>query len=401
LKSVVGQLESGWGEHALRLAREAGDDQTRAHVLVNMAIARTQIDPSAADGLLEAHFVANGVGETLEATRALATLTLLMLAWVRPEAARALGEKALAYAELHEVHNHAAHVRTMLAWIDMRAGLWHDAERVACEEVNCGVAVAQLMARTVLTELAIRRGDPEAAQLLDDLTTDADETRGLTILAPLLELATEHALTSDSPMPTERFSQLVEDFGDAGSLVGWAANYIGGWAAVAGIELKAPETAETPHSAMAQHDWKRAADHFGDVGWPYHRALMLSFLDDEGLLREALETARRLGARPLMTRITNKMRHLGVRPSRGRQANTISNSAGLTARQLDVLGLVVQGLSNAQIAAQLVVSPRTAEHHVAAVLGKLGTTRGDAGRRAAELGVGSPDLVGRPPGRNR
>ena len=47
---------------------------------------------------------------------------------------------------------------------------------------------------------------------------------------------------------------------------------------------------------------------------------------------------------------------------------------------------LVEGRSNAEIAERLVVSPRTAEHHVAAVLAKLGaTTRWDAVRRATEL----------------
>ena len=59
---------------------------------------------------------------------------------------------------------------------------------------------------------------------------------------------------------------------------------------------------------------------------------------------------------------------------------------GLTARQLEVLALVAEGLTNTEIAERLVVSPRTAEHHVAAVLTKLGaTTRREAARRAAEL----------------
>jgi DNA-binding NarL/FixJ family response regulator len=58
----------------------------------------------------------------------------------------------------------------------------------------------------------------------------------------------------------------------------------------------------------------------------------------------------------------------------------------LTARQVEVLALLVDGLTNAEIAQRLVVSPRTAEHHVAAVLTKLGaTTRREAARRASEL----------------
>ena len=80
------------------------------------------------------------------------------------------------------------------------------------------------------------------------------------------------------------------------------------------------------------------------------------------------------------------MRELGLRVPPGPREATRANPAGLTARQLEVLALLAEGLTNAEIAERLVVSPRTAEHHVAAVLTKLGaTTRRDAARRAAEL----------------
>lgn len=51
-----------------------------------------------------------------------------------------------------------------------------------------------------------------------------------------------------------------------------------------------------------------------------------------------------------------------------------------------MLALLAEGLTNAEIADRLVVSPRTAEHHVAAVLAKLGaTSRREAVARASEL----------------
>jgi DNA-binding NarL/FixJ family response regulator len=52
------------------------------------------------------------------------------------------------------------------------------------------------------------------------------------------------------------------------------------------------------------------------------------------------------------------------------------------------LKLLAEGLTDAAIADRLVVSTRTVEHHVAAVLQKLGApTRRDAVRRTAELGA--------------
>ena len=139
---------------------------------------------------------------------------------------------------------------------------------------------------------------------------------------------------------------------------------------------------------MLRRDWLRAADAFGEVGWPYDRALMLSLLDDEESLVEAIEIARGLGAEPLTKRVAGRMRELGIRVPQGPREATRANPAGLTARQLEVLALLADGLTNAEIAERLVVSPRTVEHHVAAVLTKLGAaSRRDAARRASELGL--------------
>ena len=57
---------------------------------------------------------------------------------------------------------------------------------------------------------------------------------------------------------------------------------------------------------------------------------------------------------------------------RTRAASSPVVVGSLTGREADVLELVRQGLTNAQIGQRLFISPKTAEHHVSSVLGKLG-----------------------------
>jgi DNA-binding CsgD family transcriptional regulator len=243
-----------------------------------------------------------------------------------------------------------------------------------------------LLAKTVLAELAVRRGDADAAERIDELLAQAERTGEFQRLAPVVELATEWALTAGGRMPTKLFEQLGEEVRTRGMQTGWGAGRIAAWAAVAGTDLGLDRPIAAPYAAMCEHDWRRAADAFDEVSWSYDRALMLSLLDDEESLVEAIEIARALGAEPLTRRVAGRMRDLGLRVPLGPRETTRANPAGLTARQLEVLALLVEGLTNAEIADRLVVSPRTAEHHVAAVLTKLGaTTRREAALRAAEL----------------
>lgn len=61
--------------------------------------------------------------------------------------------------------------------------------------------------------------------------------------------------------------------------------------------------------------------------------------------------------------------------------------AGLSDREVEVLRLVARGLSNRAIASALFISPRTAEHHVQHIYGKIGvSTRAGAALFAMEHG---------------
>ena len=313
-----------------------------------------------------------------------ANLGYTLMYWVKPEPALRYAQQGLDYARAHELHNLGSYIATTIAWLRLRAGEWDEAERVTRGEIEKGMTVTQLLAKTVLTELAVRRGDSNAAERLADLEAQADRAGELQRLTPVLELAIEWSLTTGAPMPTAQITKAIEEIRPRERL----AIRVAAWAAVAGIDTGVDGSVSPPYAAMIRRDWLAAADAFGEVGWTYDRALMLSLLDDEESLGESIEIARGLGAKPLTRRVARRMRELRLSVPHGPRESTRANPAGLTARQLEVLSLVAAGLTNAEIADRLVLSPRTVEHHVAAVLAKLGVaTRRDAARRASELGL--------------
>jgi DNA-binding NarL/FixJ family response regulator len=103
-----------------------------------------------------------------------------------------------------------------------------------------------------------------------------------------------------------------------------------------------------------------------------------------------------LNAAPAAHAARRKLRALGLRHlPRGPQPSTRANPAGLTDRQAEILNLLRDGLTNADIAERLVVSVRTVDHHVSAILQKLGVTnRRDA---AAAAGPQVDPINGPPP----
>ena len=138
-----------------------------------------------------------------------------------------------------------------------------------------------------------------------------------------------------------------------------------------------------PWAAGLRGDWRAAAEGWARLGDPYERALELAESGEVGPTVEALHTLDDLGAAAAARHVRRRLRALGMtRVPRRRAASTRANPAGLTDRQLDVHALLAEGLTNAEIADRLVLSVRTVDSHVAAILDKLGVrTRREAAAR--------------------
>jgi len=99
-------------------------------------------------------------------------------------------------------------------------------------------------------------------------------------------------------------------------------------------------------------------------------ARALASTDRDGAIeiaRRARAELERLGAMSELDRSAEVLRELGVATGPGRRSE-----GPLSERDSEVLVQLSQGLSNAEIGQRLFISPKTVEHHVGKILGKLG-----------------------------
>jgi Response regulator containing a CheY-like receiver domain and an HTH DNA-binding domain len=144
-----------------------------------------------------------------------------------------------------------------------------------------------------------------------------------------------------------------------------------------------------PYASQIAGDQVGAARQWDDLGCPYNAALALLDSTDEALLRDALIRLERLGATAAQRVARRKMRDLGIKsiPS-GARSTTRAHPAGLTRREREVLALICDGHTNDEISNRLFISSKTVDHHVSAVLGKLGVgSRKVAATEAVRLGL--------------
>jgi DNA-binding CsgD family transcriptional regulator/tetratricopeptide (TPR) repeat protein len=161
-------------------------------------------------------------------------------------------------------------------------------------------------------------------------------------------------------------------------------------------------------TALAEGDADAAAQHLGravelheHLDIPFERAQILMRAGvvaaavgerETGIerLAEAHRIGTRLGAASLTAQAAQQLHGLGasLEESLGARAAARHANAGLSRRELEVVRLVADGLTNREIAARLVLSTRTVDMHVRSILNKFRCrTRTEAAGRAAELGL--------------
>ncbi|MGI5239221.1 ATP-binding protein [Dactylosporangium sp. CA-139066] len=393
LDMLAGRLEPAmhWAGQALTLARELNDVEASTHALTNIGSARLQAnDPGGRVELEEAFQMAVGAGLEDHAARAIGNLATIGAELRHHDRARQDLDRALAFVQQHELAGWVQHVLGHRARVRLDLGDWAGAEQDAraalAERVSGGGRIVDALVPLGLVQA--RRGDPAAAATLQEATERAFATSELQWIAPVAAARAEHAwLSGDDGRAVEEVAAVYPMAEQARHP--WFGGELALWARMAGGPPLAPALMAAPHRLLLAGDWRGAAEAWHGLGWPYHQALALMSGGDDDARMQALALLDGLGARQTALRLRRELRRRGtLRIPAGPTRATAANPAGLSNRQVEVLRLLVEGLTDAEIAARLCLSPKTVGHHVSALLRKLGVgTRHQAAAAARGLGV--------------
>jgi DNA-binding CsgD family transcriptional regulator len=384
------QEAADWAARAVAMADQVGDPETRLHARVTAGVSEIYHDPERAIADLERlHEEAAAQGFVEHAGRAIINVALVTpdeLAEYGPVAVARM-ERALRYCGDHDLDGYYVHALGARARLRLDRGEWaaalQDAEEALTAPGLLGMnAVLPLVTRG---RIEAARGDHAAEATYAEAARHAAGVEDVVMVAPVADARSELYLWSGD---AERAQQVAREtlerippFAINEFLIGRLAYRI--WRA--GGDDEVPELAASPFRLMIRGDWAAAADAWGRRGATYLRAEALAAGDEEAAA-EALRVLNDLGATRAADFHRAERRGRGLGAPRGPRRTTSEHKAGLTERQADVLALLVAGLSNRDIAARLTVSTKTVDHHVQALLRKLGvSSRGQAAAEARRL----------------
>lgn len=311
------------------------------------------------------------------------------------DAERTLAD-GLAYAGDHQVAYATFRLNGMRGVFMLARGRLDDARAVLEDTLadEGEMSLAGVHPRAWLAQALARMGEAGATRLADEawgLAAASDE-------APLIAAAAvtriEMAWLAQRPDAARAVMEPALALAD-GTRHNWYSGDLRVYLQRAGIAVDPPPAGIRmldAHRAALEGDHAASAAHWERLGYGYEQAVELVFCPDGPSMLDGVRRLDEMGAVATANLARALLRSRGIASvPRGPTRATRDNPAGLTDRQVDVLGLLAGGLTNAEIADRLVLSVRTVDHHVSAILGKLGVaTRQEAAARAAELDLQDP-----------
>jgi DNA-binding CsgD family transcriptional regulator/tetratricopeptide (TPR) repeat protein len=330
------------------------------------------------------------VGDAHEqAGRAYSNLCQFHVSTRRFAAADADLAAGIPFCEEHDISTYSLCLQGHRMELLFATGEWDQALEVG-HRILSGVAspINKMIPSVHLGTILARRGDESAWTLFDQALESAIGSNEADRIV-LARLARVEVFWLEN-RPVEALTELELTHSLALDCDEWIRGSVATWLRRVGSELAAPtERIAEPYALTIFGDFAASEQAWTRIGCPYDAALALLDSGEESGLREALRRFDALGASATVQAVRRKMRRLGVRSIPvGVRAATRSNPAGLTNREREVLDLICSGRANSEIAELLFISAKTVDHHVSAVLAKLGVpSRGAAATEAARRGL--------------
>lgn len=351
---------------------------TKSHALNNLGLALSLTDYPQAERLYrESLELALDADDPEHACRSYVNLIWSGLEHLDLAAARRWLAAGLELADRRECVTFARYLKLELGMLKLATGDWDEIAETAAFALD-GTPPFRCSALTLIGRLRARRGEEGAIGQLRESWRLAQSIGECQRIGPAAAALAE--ATDLSGEPGLAHAELATAYGVAREFGTEAVlAEIGFWLIRAG-GVPEPSASGHPYAELARGNWRRAAEVWDAAGFPYEAAFARTSSESPDDLLAALSALDALGAEPLATRVRAQLRRLGVsRIPRGRRDSTRVNPAGLTERQLQVCRLLSEGMTNAEIAAQLVLSVRTVDSHLAAILAKFGVrTRREA-----------------------
>jgi DNA-binding CsgD family transcriptional regulator len=303
-------------------------------------------------------------------------------------------EHLLTRAREHDVGGPplATHHRLNLGWVAMRSGRWAAAQQAVDE-----VASETLAPREVLTAAAIEAGLARRAGDLSRLGDAWNRAEGVLLRHPAdlfsLELVGELAITASRLGLWDRMAPKARELGDVVRSLGepplWLLplRWTGLQVALAvddrdavvrrAAEVEATKPVHPRLGALAEaaRTWVAI---LGGTAEPGQVAAAAAGLSDLGLTWEASRLTGQAAIRssdPAVTRsLLEQARDLKAALPASDTSEAAVTASVLSEREQMVAQYIVDGLTHKEIGAQLYISPKTVEHHVAKIRQKLGAS---------------------------
>jgi DNA-binding CsgD family transcriptional regulator/tetratricopeptide (TPR) repeat protein len=376
---------------AKAIAEQFGDIPLLATVHNTMGGVKAWLGEDGVPDLQRALELAREADDDEQMGRALANLQDVLARDYKLAEAERVFDDGMDYCSEHDIGSYEHCLRGSQGFVLDKAGRWDEADELLVFDLaeRALSPVNTVLKLLVIGLLDARRGRDSAQRQLDEglALAESSEEPAYVVEAGLGRLEAAW-LAGDAEGIRREASRAV---GDAAKQDRWVRGSLATWLRRCGLPDADLGAVAPPYDAMLAGDWRAGADAWRELGVPYEEALALLDSGDPEAMGEAVRIFERLGATATVARAQAVMRQHGVVAiPRGRRAETRANQFGLTRREAEVLGLIAEGLTNAEISARLFIAEKTVDNHVSSVLAKMNV---ESRRDAARLHTAAPAAI--------